>query len=1011
MFTLQKNPWSSTDRKGKSVAFADEITTPSPPMGFRREDDSRFGAAMVDDWRKFKEVGLLDEASLERKDIDALLEKNLKLEKELFDYQHNMGLLLIEKKKWTSENEKLQQAFDEANEILKRERTSNLIALNESEKREEKLRKSLISEKQFAAELERDLKYLQQEHSVVKSTSEAKLAEANALVMGTKENSLEVDRKRALAEEKLAVISRKSSELEKKLKDVETHEKLLQREHLSLVTEREAHEAVFYKQREDLSEWEKKLTLEEKRLSEAKRSIDHIEERNTESERSIKKKEKTLGEMQQKTDIAKSELKEREEVIKVMLDDIFVKEKEFEAMKTKVDMKEKELHELEEKLIAREQIEMGKLLDDQKAVLNSRRQEFEMELKQMRISLDGELEKMKGEIEQLRDEISHKGEQLGKREESVKEKEKELEARLKAVKEKEKSLKTEEKKLHMENERLLEDKESLRKLKDEIEEIGAETTKQESRIRKDHESLKITKEERLQFLRLQSELKQQIDRVKQDQELLLKEREELKQDKGKFEKEWEALDEKKTDISREQKEVTEEKEKLRILQISEKHRLQREEMMTSRDNVKKELDDVEDLEKQRRNLDMELQKQEEHNDNITYVKMLAEKEMEELQYEKLALNQQREEISVEKKKLKEQFVDLFKDVGQVDELRISLKEQRDELCSAKERFIVFLRDIKICDVCSVKFKKFIHPNRVADKLSEDSKSTSLIATLAAAKQPEDSLHTSDIETLRRVAGEDHEPSASEQSFTESKIKGGPAVSLQSEIKSDKPRRGRAKGKSVRGRSQATEAASRDSKPSKAETPRKRQREHVSRMTESEHGAGDSDDGVDSMATGGRKKKRQTAISVSQTPGQSRYYLRRHRNVGTEEDKAQASIGAIEKQESVNGDIRTVPSPEDNLTPRQGENRENGKAEILVETVTVTHEEIVEVEEETEFKDNNTGKKPVKDRLLEAERKEHGEEDDGNFSMIQEENEEEEEEETERPGEASIGKKIWVFFTT
>lgn len=52
------------------------------------------------------------------------------------------------------------------------------------------------------------------------------------------------------------------------------------------------------------------------------------------------------------------------------------------------------------------------------------------------------------------------------------------------------------------------------------------------------------------------------------------------------------------------------------------------------------------------------------------------------------------------------------------------------------------------------------------------------------------------------------------------------------------------------------------------------------------------------------------------------------------------MGATKKQESVNGDIRTVPSPKETLTPPQDENREIGKAEVFVETVT--HEEIVRV---------------------------------------------------------------------
>lgn len=76
--------------------------------------------------------------------------------------------------------------------------------------------------------------------------------------------------------------------------------------------------------------------------------------------------------------------------------------------------------------------------------------------------------------------------------------------------------------------------------------------------------------------------------------------------------------------------------------------------------------------------------------------------------------------------------------------------------------------------------------------------------------------------------------------------------------------------------------------------------------------------------------------------------------------------------------------------------------------------LIQVEAETEFKDNNTGKRPDEDPQLETrgsgEIREHGEDDDENFSMIEEENEGEEEE-TERQGAASIGKKIWVFFTT
>ncbi|KAF8011319.1 hypothetical protein BT93_J1811 [Corymbia citriodora subsp. variegata] len=753
MFTPQRKAWSgwtltprshapksgsgsgpdpSADGKGKSIVPAEPVT---PPLGSN---------------------GIVVDGG------DSSAHKVALLEKELFEYQYNMGLLLIEKKEWASKHEELRRALEEIKDALKREQAAHLIAMSDVEKREDDLRKALGVEKQCVSDLEKSLREMRAEYAEIKFTADSKLAEANALAASIEEKSLEVEAKMHAADAKLAEISRKNSEIERKTQDVDAREASLRRERLSFRTEREVHETTLSKQREDLQEWERKLRDGEERLGDRFGVLNQREEMANEKDKIYKQKEKDLEEAQKTIDEANLTLSRKEEDMSSRLASLKLKEKEFETMRKNLEIKEKQLVATEEKLNARERDEIQKLLDEHARALDVKKNDFELELEQKRKKFDEDLERKGVDVQKKEAEIKHKEDKLVKREQAVekkteklKEKEDDLQLKLKDLKEREKFLKSEEKNLETQKKSVAVEKEELLSLRAALEKIRGENEEQLVKIRMEKDQLQVSEEERSEFVRLQSELKEEREKCRLQKELLLKEAEDLKQQKEAFEKEWDELDEKRTQIEKERMDTERQKEKFEKLKHSEEEKLHRDRMETD-DYIKREQENLqltkesfearmkhetsvlaEKVQSERSQMlrDFELQKKEletnmqskldemENNlrdriksfeeekerelNNINYLREVARREMEEMKQERAELQTEREEFAANKKHLEDEQVEIRKDIEQLVALSKKLKDQREKFIEERDRFISFAKQQSSCNTCGELTREFL----------------------------------------------------------------------------------------------------------------------------------------------------------------------------------------------------------------------------------------------------------------------------------------------------------------
>uniref|UniRef100_A0A803QKD4 Nuclear matrix constituent protein 1-like protein n=1 Tax=Cannabis sativa TaxID=3483 RepID=A0A803QKD4_CANSA len=737
------NPNSGDATKGKGIAF---LESGSPPSGLVVQD----GGNML--------MGS-GEADTDR---DSMVQRISQIENELFEYQYNMGLLLIEKKEWNSKYEELRQSLAEAKDALKREQAAHLIAMSDIGKREENLRNALGVEKQCVRDLEKALREIRAENAEIKYTADSKLAEANALVTSVEEKSLELEVKLRAADAKLAEVNRKSSEIERKSQDFEARESTVRRERLSFVEEQKAHESNLSKQKEDLREWERKLQEGEERLAKGQRLLNQREDRANESDRILKQKQKDLEDAQRKIDEANATLKEKEDDFSSRVGSLTIKEKEYEALRINLEMKEKELFLLEEKLNAREKDEIQKLTDEHNAILEEKKHAFELEVEQKRKSLDEELKSKVVDVEKKEAEINHMEEKLAKREQALekrwekfREKEKDHETKLKTLKEREKTVKSEEKNLEKEKKELLGDKEELLRLTEDVEKIRTENEEQLRIIIEEKDKLKVSEEERSEYGRLQSELKQEIDKYMYQKELLLKEAEDLKQQKESFEREWEELDVRRAEIDKALKSVSEQREELEKLKQVEEERLKNEKASVQ-DYIRREQEDLKlakesfaanmeleksllaekaesersqllhDYEMRKRELETDMQNRleeiekplrEKENsfeeekkrelDNIKYLREVARREMEELKLERHKIEKERLEANANKEHLERQRVEIRKDIDELFDLSKKLKDQRELFIQERERFLSFIDKLKDCSNCNEVISEFM----------------------------------------------------------------------------------------------------------------------------------------------------------------------------------------------------------------------------------------------------------------------------------------------------------------
>ncbi|KAG4121505.1 hypothetical protein ERO13_D11G212000v2 [Gossypium hirsutum] len=699
-------------------------------------------------WKRLKEAGF-DEESIKKRDKAALIAYIAKLEAELFEHQHHMGLLILERKELASKYEQI-KASAEASEIMqKRDQAAHASALAEAKKREDGLKKSLGVEKECIASIEKALHEMRAESAETKVAAESRLAEARIMIEDAQKKFAEAEVKFHAAKSLQTEASLFQRTAERKLQEVEAREEDLSRRIVLFKNDCDTKEKEITLERQSLSERQKIIQQEHERLLDGQASLNQREEYIFSRSQELNQLEKELEASRVDIEREHKALKDEKSKLELTLASLSKREEAITEREVLLSKKEQQLLVSQEKLANKESDEIRKAIASHETVLRTKKSEFEAELEiKRKMAEDGiemkrrawELKEM--DINQREDLIREREHDFDVRSRILAEKEKDVTEKSNLIEEREKSLSGFEKELELNKVLLEKEKEEIKKMKLELQKSLSSLEDKRNQVDCAKEKLLAMRSETHELSNLESKLKEELDLVRAQKLELMANADRLQVEKAKFETEWELIDEKREELKKEAMRVHEEREAvLKFLKderdslrrerdvMREKHnkdveslnreredflnkmvsehsdwfnRIQQEraELLLGIETQKRELENF--IEKRREELESSLKEREEAFErekrtqfqHINALKERAEKELEQATLEMERLDAERIEIKLDRERREREWAELNKSIEELKLQRHKLKQQRELLHADRKEIHAEIEELK-----------------------------------------------------------------------------------------------------------------------------------------------------------------------------------------------------------------------------------------------------------------------------------------------------------------------------